>query len=171
MTQTLPPPPPSGAPRPRLGFRILLGASLALNLLVIGLIAGAAWRHGGGPGKGWHHAPPGLQSYAAPYVRALPREARRDLHRGLRREVGGAGRAERRALYAEMLAALRATPFDAAAVEAVLGTQRERVLALQAAGQARWLATVTAMTPEARARYADRLEEELRRRPGRRKDG
>ncbi|APE44107.1 hypothetical protein BOO69_12340 [Sulfitobacter alexandrii] len=150
-------------------WRWVLVASLALNLVFVGLIAGAAYRHAGGPGARDHGGGPGARSYATPYVRALPRETRRALFRDLRRSGSGMpSREERRALYDRVLAALRAEPFEADAVQSVLREQGRIAVQLQTAAEGAWLATVTAMSPADRAAYADRVAEELARRPGKR---
>ncbi|MGB3245257.1 MAG: periplasmic heavy metal sensor [Sulfitobacter sp.] len=148
-------------------FRVVLALSLALNLLLIGVFAGAIWRNAGGPGGHGRFAPPGMQSYAAPYVRALPRADQRTLRRALRAEKPRPSRAERQADYNRMLAALRADPFDPAAVRSVLTGQKTDVLALQEAAQEQWLRAVEGMDSQGRAAYADRLEEELKRGPRR----
>lgn len=149
--------------KPRRRFRILLGLSLALNLLVVGIVAGAVWRSGGDRDGRWHRAPPSLQNYAEPYVRALPRAERRALHKAIRQSHPQSGRAARREAYAAMLAALRAEPFAPDAVEGILKAQRDRVVSVQSAAQAQWMASVMAMSPAERAAYADRLEERLKR--------
>lgn len=147
--------------------RWVLVASLALNLIFIGLMAGAVYRHAGGPGAREHAGGPGARSYGSPYVRALPREVRRAMFRDLRRSDSGMpSRSERRVLYDRVLAALRTEPFDAAAVEAVLREQGRVALELQTAAEGAWLAEVSAMSPQERAVYADRVAEELTRRPG-----
>jgi len=158
----------NSTPKPRRRFRILLAASLALNLLFVGLIAGAVWRGASGKGPGQRVA--GLQNYAAPYVQALPREDRRAIQKGLRASHPAMGRKARQAIYADMLGALRSTPYDAAAVEAVLQKQAELGASVLRSGQAAWLKAVSDMTPDARRAYADRLEERLKRGP-RRKGG
>lgn len=153
-------------PAPRLSRRVkvLLGASLALNLLFVGLIGGALWRNGGGDGPGHRDGGPSLQSYAAPYVQALPRAERRALHRSIRSAHPMAGREARRAVYAQMLEVLRAEPFDPDAAQAMLDAQRDAVMALQETAQASWLQAVGAMTPGERTAYADRLEKRIERR-------
>ena len=156
------------ADRWRRGRRLLpwlLGVSLALNLLVIGAFAGAAYRHAGGPGA--RGEPPGVRGYGSPYVQALPREARRELGRALRggSEGKAMSRAARRALYDEMLVALRRDPFDPAAAEAVLQAQRTAVDGVQRRAHSAWLAEIAGMDAAARADYADTLEEVLERGP------
>ena len=150
-------------PRTARAVKILLGLSLALNLLVLGLVAGTAWRQGHGPRDRGAHA------YAAPYVMALPRETRRALMRDLRSDHPRLDRAARRDSYAAMVAALRAEPFDPATLESVLRDQRDTAIAVQQDAQARWLGIVSRMDAAGRAAYATRLEEVLARGPNRRR--
>ena len=147
------------------GLRWALGLSLALNLIVLGFIGGAAWRLAGpdAPDRHGRHA---VASYGAAFVRALPPRAQRQLHRSLRRDPGTLpGRAERRALYEELVAVLRADTFDRAAVEAIFARQAEMAQRVQSRGQAGWLEIVSGMDAEGRAQVADRLEEGLKRGP------
>jgi uncharacterized membrane protein len=150
-------------PRRRFWWRLLLAVSLALNLLVLGALAGAGYRHYAGDAPGLRHPAPELRSYATPYVRALPRDAQRALHDALRR-AGGAppSRAERRALYERMLRALRAETLDLAEVKSILQTQRDAVLRVQGSAQDIWLAQISEMSAAERADYADHLERHLR---------
>ena len=146
--------------------KITLGLSLALNLAVVGVVAGAALRGGGGGPKGG----PGLGgSYAAAYMRALPREDRRAIFETVRKGADGAvmSRQARRASFEKMLTALRADPVDRAAIEAILTEQRSAFSQIQTATQAQWLDMVVAMTPQARADYADAVSEMLERKRGR----
>ena len=155
---------------PKRGWlRWALIASLALNLIFVGLVAGAAYRFAGGPGvegrAGGHLA----RSYATPYVRALPRDARRALFRGMRQgDHAIPSRAARRAIYEQVLTALRAEPFDADAVAALVRQQGRIALDLQTAAEGAWLAQVSDMSASQRANYADRVAEMLRNGPGKR---
>ncbi len=147
--------------------RWALGLSLAVNLLLIGALAGAGYRHAGGPGAR-ERTGPGAMSYAMPYMQALPRAERR----AMRQQMQGQdtpSRDTRRAQFQQMLAALRAAPFDAAAVRAVLDAQQAAGAAVQASAQAAWLDRVTRMDDTARASYADALEDVLARGPRRAK--
>ncbi|MEP3687757.1 MULTISPECIES: periplasmic heavy metal sensor [Sulfitobacter] len=140
-------------------MRWALGLSLALNVMIIGAVGGALWRHGGPDNKSL----PGLRSYASPYVQALPPDARRDLHNEMRK--GGKAhhldRAARGALYEQMLAALRADPFEPEAAAAILTAQGDAAASVQGAAHSAWLAQVSAMAPETRQIYADKLQERL----------
>jgi uncharacterized membrane protein len=153
--------------RPRRLFKVVLVLSLALNLLFVGLIAGAAWRHGG---DGFHrgHAGGDWRGFAAPYVRALPREDRRALFKDLRGMHPRPDQAARRAPYDLMLTALRADPFDADRVAAILTEQQSRAVDMHGTARDSWLAAVAAMSGPDRAAYADRLEEIIERGPRRR---
>jgi len=159
--------------RRRVKLRWVLAASLGLNLLFVGAFVGAAYRQAGGPGA--YGGGQMARGYATPYVQALPRETRRALHQTLRNgDQAGArlSKNARRELYAQMVAALRATPFDPAVATDVLSAQRDAVLGVQSAAQSVWLKEVTDMTPDERAAYADKLEKILKRgprRPDRRK--
>lgn len=143
-------------------MRWVIGLSLALNLVFIGVFAGAALRFQRDGGAARASAPP-IQSYGAPLARSLPREARRELIMGMRKMPGMPNRRERRALYQEMLTALRANPFDAAQVEAIFARQGDVAQKVQTFATGRWLSLVSEMTPAERLVVADRLEEALRR--------
>ncbi|MBD3662502.1 periplasmic heavy metal sensor [Sulfitobacter aestuariivivens] len=153
--------------RPRRLFKIALVVSLALNLLFVGLVAGAAWRFGGG-GPSRDHGGPDWQGFAAPYVWALPKAERRALFGELRRVHPRRDRDARRMTYDQMLAALRSDPYDAARVEAILTEQQSGIVALQSAARDRWLGTISEMSDADRVAYADRLEKIIERGPRRR---
>lgn len=143
------------------GMRWVLGISLALNFVFVGLFAGAAMRHMGEGGKG-----PGLemQSFGAPMSRALPPDARRVLRRKLRQELTGVfSKRERQALYQQVLTALRADPFDASDVSSLFEVQRDVAGQVQDYAQKAWLEIVSEMSVEERRTVAYQLEEVLRR--------
>ncbi|WP_300014568.1 periplasmic heavy metal sensor [uncultured Roseobacter sp.] len=157
--------------RPRISRRIkvILGLSLALNLAVVGLIAGTALRHGdekrGGPRSA------GFGAYGLPYMIALPREERRSVIQAVRAGKKGdlPDRAARRALYLETLAVLRASPFDAQALSDVVTSQAQTAIRVQQVAQDAWLEVVANMSDAERAAYAEEIEEVLRRGPKSRK--
>ncbi|WP_195820774.1 periplasmic heavy metal sensor [Roseobacter sp. MH60115] len=157
--------------RPRISRRIkvILGLSLALNLAVVGLIAGTALRHGdekrGGPRSA------GFGAYGLPYMIALPREERRSVIQAVRAGKKGdlPDRAARRALYLEALTALRASPFDAQALSDVVTRQAQTTIRVQQVAQDAWLEVVANMSDAERAAYAEEIEEVLRRGPKSRK--
>ncbi len=139
--------------------RPLLIASLALNLAVIGAVAGFALigGHGGRDGR----APGGPEGM--PYFRALGDAERKEMRAALRRDFrehrGSRGQVTED--YRAALDALRAEPFERAALLAVLERQGARGRARFLAGQRVMVDFVAEMTPEDRASYADRLSEQI----------
>ncbi|KMK68101.1 periplasmic heavy metal sensor [Puniceibacterium sp. IMCC21224] len=135
--------------------RIALVVSLALNLAVVAALAGLALR--GGPKMGNAASE---REGGAPYARALEPEDRRVFGRMMRDAFRKSG-PERGAIaadYRSAVAALRAEPFDPVALEVVLIRQNTRAVERQQLGQGVLLAYITALTPEQRAAYADRLD-------------
>ncbi|MFG6558200.1 periplasmic heavy metal sensor [Sulfitobacter sp. 1A15258] len=151
-------------------MRLALGLSLALNVMILGALGGAMWRHGG-PGPRGAGDLPGLRSYASPYVQTLPPETRHELHSKMRAsgKAHHLDREARRALYDEMLAALRAEPFQADVAAAVLAAQGEAAAGVQQVAHDAWLAEVSAMDAAARQDYADKLQQRLEAGPPRKK--
>jgi hypothetical protein len=132
------------------GFKILLGLSLAVNLAVVGLIAGAALRKGA---HGMARAG-GPSAYARPYIQALPHD-------------DGAGRGGRRAHYQQVLTELRAEVFVRSQIEAALKQQTEKALSGQNGVQTQWLNRIEKMNLQERRDYADAVEDVLKRGPKR----
>lgn len=144
-------------------WRWLLGASLALNLLFVGLVAGAVLRGGPPHGVGKHMSE--LRGFGAPYLRELPRAERRTLFRALRQGGYLPDRTARRAAYDAMVGALRLQPFEPTRAEQVLRQYSDTLMRAQGAAQAEWLRLVTGMSDAERAAYADRLAARLERKP------
>jgi uncharacterized membrane protein len=132
---------------PRLKWALL--ASLGLNLVFVGLLAGAVFRGPPPPPM------PGLWHYA----RALPEPHRRELGRALResRRDWIGPREALRGQKAAMAAALTAEPFDANAVAAVLASETRLVGDLSARGRELLLEEIARMSPADRAAYAEAL--------------
>lgn len=163
MTDTMTPfPQPSPPPGGR-KLRIALAVSVALNLLIIGLVAGAALRDGGPRDRMVRDLDFG------PFTEALRPEDREGLRRDFIRQAPDMRdmRRQMREDFATVLAALRAEPFDAEALRDVVANQGERMAARLALGQDLILARIAAMTPAERAAFADRLERRLERGPKR----
>ncbi|MBQ4827181.1 periplasmic heavy metal sensor [Leisingera sp. HS039] len=150
-----------GQPGMKLWLKLLLAASLALNLAVIGIAAGAAWRYSG---KDRHWQRP-------PTVGAMIfRELDRDTRKALRAEAGGGHGSyfkRRHAEGAAVIDALRSADFDAAALLAVLRTQSDARHVFHTKVQEAWVRKLEAMTAQERAAFADRMEERMQRRGGR----
>lgn len=156
---------PQSAPnRPRTPkyVRAALFVSLALNLAVIGLVAGFIWR--GGPDGG---PPRHVRDVVAPYTAALDKSARRAIGRRIFRDLRQEGsrddlRARIRAEYAEALTLLRQDPFDPAAFADLLDRQYRRAAQLQQRGQAELVAYVAGMDAQQRQEYAARVSDALK---------
>jgi len=135
--------------------------SLALNLLVVGLVAGAML--GGGPRESDGRTDTLRTLGLGPFALALPRDERAELVQRLDR---AALRVERREIGAAMRAlqvALRSDPFDRDRAEAALLRARGAAERVQAQGHAALLDQLQAMTPQQRADLAERLSRALRR--------
>ena len=149
-------------------MRVLLAGSLAVNLLVVGVVMGAVLTRdrSDGPADRVRTA----RDLAPPaFVLALPQEERRALV-GEFRETTGSFRAERKAVRESVrafLAALRAESFDAEQALEMLEGQRDRAVARQTMGAELFIRHISGMSLQDRRAYADRLEEVLRRGPGR----
>lgn len=150
-------------PKPRrvaVWVKGVLAVSLAVNLLIVGLVAGFFLSTGpGGDDRSRALTTLGL----GPFAVALTREDReallaridREAQRGARREIGGAMR--------DLGAILRSEPFDRDAASAVLRQTRGAAERLQAQGHDALLDQLQAMTPEARRALSERLQRTLRR--------
>lgn len=148
-------------------LRIALAVSVALNLAVAGLFAGMALHHGGfGPDRD------GVRDLGfGPFTEALSREDRAALRQAFLAKAPDLRQARREMMadQRDLLAALRAEPFDAAKLSEVMAAQQGRMAARLETGQALMRDFLTAMSPEARLAFADRLEERLSH--GRGRDG
>lgn len=162
MTDAATPPPPTSPPpppRPRRGWRWLLIASLALNVLFIGAVIGGAIRH-------WRNPPGTMPGGELSLLwQALPGEARQALRGGIDddRRGGREGRERMRGDLRDLRALLVAEPFDRAALEARLTQARDRQTERADRALARMLDRIEALPAAERARMADRLERRFRR--------
>ncbi len=141
--------------------KIVLFVSLALNLLIVGLVVGALLN---GPRD--RDRNPALRDLGfGPFVQALPRADRRALGDALLRQAGAfrENRAEMRASFEAFLGALRAEPFDAVALRRIVTDQQARITERQSLGRQLLLERIEAMNVAERADYADALDKSLRR--------
>lgn len=146
--------PVRGTPR---WVKLVLGASLALNLLFVGLAVGTFWRVSKTGG------PPQMRNGFA-FVTSLEREDRRAVLRELRRAGRGvheAGRADTQ----RILVMLRADTLDAVALQDAISRQIETGAGFQTRISSEWMSRVAEMDLAARQAYADRVEEKLKRGP------
>ena len=146
---------------PRRWGRYLLVGSLALNLLIIGVVAGTLL---GGPRD--RDRNPLLRDLGfGPFVHALPKSSKNELTDALKREAGSLrdNRAELRKHFEAFLAALRADPYDPEEVARLIADQRNRIGERQVIGQKLLLEHIATMSAGERADYADALDSALRR--------
>lgn len=143
------------------GLRIALAVSVALNLLIAGLVAGAVLRDGGPRARMMGELEFG------PFTEALSREDRDALRRSFLQRMPDLRdmRRQMRSDFNGLLEALRAEPFDAAKLRAAMAGQSDRMAERLTLGRDLLVERIEAMTPEARVEFADRLEDRLRRGP------
>lgn len=150
--QTTPPP-------FRMWVRLTFFVSLAMNLLIVGVIAGIVLS--GGPRRD------GLRGIAdrrgGPFVAVLPEDIRsRVLHEMARASFGTVQmRRDTRTRFNRLLAMLRAKEFDALAFSAELAGQDLRESRVREAGRAALVQAIGEMSAEERAHYARLLERRL----------
>ncbi len=163
--------PETGAPRVRTKrwIKLVLGLSLALNLLIVGAVGGAIWRIGGHSDdrKGGPSARADAGGFAL--IRALPSDDRRALFREVRkapRKSASEGRAQMQA----MVTLLKTNPLDEAQLDALTEARLQDGETRQAQLSEAWKARVMAMTEAERATYAKRLEAVLAKGPRKNKD-
>jgi hypothetical protein len=147
-------------PRTGRGLRIALALSLSLNLLILGLVGGAALSRSGQDER------PALRALGlGPFALALPRDARADMRDRIGEDAVRL-RAERARIAASLRTvqrALLADPFDRDAAERALARSRAAALALQSGGHEALLRTLEDLPAEERARAAERLGRIIRR--------
>ncbi|MEP1389637.1 MAG: periplasmic heavy metal sensor [Yoonia sp.] len=143
-------------------WRIVLVTSLAINLLILGLVGGAYLRSGGTP-------PGAFDVRLGPLTAALPPKDRREIGDQLRRGPGkpGLSRLERRQAFEDLILVLESQPFDPEALSRIFQIQQERQFELQGRALAAFVVRVTNMTLEERAAFAGRLRENSERRGNR----
>lgn len=155
---TLPAPPETPATGSSRGVKIALALSLAVNLAVAGLAAGAWLRDGP------HRGIPRDMSFG-PFSEALNEADRRAIRRALMDRMGEF-RTQREAARAEfeaLLTAMRAENFDPAVLKAALSAIETRMTERLDLGRTLIEARLFEMTAKERAAFADRLEKGLRR--------
>ncbi len=160
---TAPTTPPNADKKVKPGRRLrwVLAASLALNLCVLGIVAGAML------GRGGDHRDRMVRELGfGPFTEALEPEDRAALRKAFFQRAPDfrKERAEMKQNFVSILVALRAEPFDAAALKTALDQQQVRTADRLAVGQSLITDHLTTMSAEARHRFADRLEDVLTRR-------
>ena len=151
------PVPRSGAPR---WMKVLLAVSLAINLGVLGLVGGAALRGAGDRGR------PDVRDIGfGPFSDALSPQDRQELRRAFLHD-GGNPRAMRQMMRAEvgtLLQVLRSEPLQEADLRAAFSQFQQRGQERLELGQRLLADRIIAMSPQDRARFADRLEQMMAR--------
>lgn len=139
-------------------MRVTLFVSVAMNLLVVGAVAGFLVT--GGPDK---RSDRSRADFGTVFMRALGDEDRRALRRDFEAGLQRQGR-ERGAFLAELQATLdilRATPFDRDAFLTSVAEQSRARAAREDLGRDVLVNRIAAMTDAERAAYADRIEERV----------
>lgn len=158
MTELPPAATPPAAPGTRRWVKVLLAVSLALNLGVAGLAAGALLRPDG--------LPRGDRDFGlGPLGEALTREDRKALRKAFvaAHPDLDKGLAALRADFDAVIAALRADPFDPAALDAAFNTIAARNAERLETGRLLIADYLKTLPAEARADFADRLQKVLNR--------
>jgi uncharacterized membrane protein len=140
------------------GIRIVFVLSLALNLLVVGTLAGAWLRHGPPDREFSSRGAIGKVLY-----RELSRQERRAMRERLRESVDRSVLRQMR-VGPELDALLRAEPFEPEAVRVLMDRQARALMTGQNAMRDGWIEILSQMSPEGRQAYADRLKAALDRR-------
>lgn len=149
--------------------RVILFGSLAVNLMVAGLVIGAVLRgHDGGDRHHKRDHNPVLRQLGfGPFVQALPDAGKQALTQSILREAGSfrENRKKLREKFEAILTTLRADPYDPSELERLLTEQRQRLTERQALGQSLLLEQLAGMSAAERLSYADALDKALRRGP------
>lgn len=145
--------------RPWLKF--LLALSLALNLVVVGIVAGAAWRFRDGPPKG--QRPPLLGAFI---FKDLGRNEVDQLLRA-QSETGEHPRQQHRREMQRIIALLRQEALDAGAVRTIVETHAAGSQQLMQAVSLSWVQRLEGLSLSQRQDVANRMQEYLERGPRR----
>ncbi|HHS89419.1 MAG TPA: periplasmic heavy metal sensor [Rhodobacteraceae bacterium] len=147
-------------------MKVLLFSSLAVNLLIVGAVAGLLLRNDpGSSGKPTAARDISLRDMGyGVFGRALSKEDQKKLNRAIRRQARplAENRRELRRQTQLLVEALRAEPFDPERVREIADQMQTQVLERQRIAQDLLLAHIENMTPREREAYARRLERKLR---------
>lgn len=148
------------APRMKLWLRGVLFFSLALNLAVVGVVAGAIWRHGGDDDR--RHGPRADRVSLA-YIRALSDEDKRSIRTAMRAEMPDRSvrRAQVRDSFDPVLEALRRDAVDRDVLAGLLEAQFAQSSEGQRMARGVMLDRLAMMSAQERRAFADRVEQEL----------
>lgn len=155
MTDKPAQPNPPVPQRTRSSVKLALIISLAINLLIIGVIAGGLMTGRRPMALG------GFDMTLGPFTESMDRRDRDAIRERLGNHHNLRQRNDRDLAINAFLAALKTEPFDPAAIEALFAEQRELATSGMAAGQDALLERLMQMAPEQRAQFAQRLESRL----------
>ncbi len=161
MSEHVPTPEAPAKPRRRLGLRILLFASLALNMVILGIVGGAILN----VSRGEEHPRMIARDLGlAPYLMAMDPDQRKQLEKasGSFKPKLREGRKEWRDAYVQTLDAIRAEPFDANALRAAMAWQSELATRSRDVGLEVMIQQLEGMSAAERAAFADRLKSRSR---------
>ena len=136
-------------------IKVIFALSLALNLIIVGLVAGAAFRiKRFGP-------PPHvtMEGPGSPVLRALDMEDRREVGRSIRksyRDIAPSSEAEK-ARYQQIVDLIAADPLDLEAIGQASMALDDRISQRRLIAREAWLDKVASMPLDARKAYADRI--------------
>lgn len=145
--------------------KVLLFLSLALNLLVVGVVAGAFFRPGHAPDRRSPEIALRGDLGLGPYGQAMDRNDRRQLREALvsrapdRRDTA----AKMRSSMVDIISAMRSTPFKIDDVRALIDVQQSRIVGSQDDSKDLFLDHLAGLDDAGRQAYADRLEKVISR--------
>ena len=147
--------------------KILLIASLGLNLLIVTAVGSAIYKNKDHDRAGQLRGGGQIEML----LRALPKDERRALRQSFQSEMQARdARARGRVLRENVTAAMLADPFDAAALEAALIAQREFRAEIAEMSEALWIDLYSNFSDEERATFQENLKNASKRKKGDRKD-
>lgn len=153
------------APKRRKWVKLVFALSLAMNLLVVGLVIGA--KVGGGHDHGFNPRGPegGMirELGFGPLASALPRKDRRAIGKAFRAERGSFAdnRAAIRRDFNAMMTVLQTEPFDADALQRLMRAQKSRFSETGDTLQRLVIERISLMTPQERKEFAEKIAERV----------
>lgn len=145
-------------------LKAVFALSLAANLAVVGLVAGAALREDRS-GRSRHKAPPppaAAEAIGAVMYRSLDRNSRRVLRELADGQYGNI--VERRiAELNALLEVIRSEPLDVTVLRARIDAQTAAINEFRGAMLEVWIAELQQMSPAERAAFADKVERHVAR--------
>lgn len=144
--------------KPNKAMQIILVLSLALNVAVIGAVAGLALSS-----QNQRSMPQRVSFEFGAIGRVLDRKDRRAIGDEIRKNgPRPMSRNAQSAQVGEIADALRATPFDPDLLTSLMAEMRDQSSRVQQNAQTAFVAHITAMSPEDRVELADRMDAKRR---------